>query len=264
MLSKQNNPMSSPILARHHLTGSKDKLKLDKEHFNSMEEIEIKENLPSSPKSHPPSPINFQTNSDTNKFISVNLPIIPTTPLPITVPQKKPISVIATPLSLATPKFVAPTNNNLFVPKSDLDYLVLASLLDREKDVPKKSNNKSSSFLPIFDKLFDDHQKKLNDKMMTSLLRARGSTGLSSHNPSANGGVKKKEKKKPKRPNKVKPQGCEWCHEKSSPVWRTGPSGRGSLCNACGLQWQKGFTIERAKDTLRKPRGEWQMERKHK
>ena len=71
--------------------------------------------------------------------------------------------------------------------------------------------------------------------------------------------TKIKDKKKPKRPNKVKLQGCEWCKVVSSPVWRGGPSGKGSLCNACGLQYMKGFTMERAKETLRKSRGEWKV-----
>jgi len=71
--------------------------------------------------------------------------------------------------------------------------------------------------------------------------------------------ISKKDKKKPKRPNKVKPMGCEWCKVTSSPVWRGGPTGKGSLCNACGLQYMKGFTMERAKETLRKNRGEWKI-----
>jgi len=240
MLSKKiNNPTTSPVLTRQHLTGSQNQLKLEKD-FNSMEDIEMK-NEPSSPQSqshsNPPSPLPFKSLQESNNFIALPL-------------------ILSGSVALPSAKGVPPSENKNFVPASDLDYLVLASILEREKSTPSKPCSSSKG---LFDRLFDDHQKK-NAKIMNVLLRARGSTGLSSHNSKKNKeGVKRKEKKKPKRPNKVKPQGCEWCHEKSSPVWRTGPSGRGSLCNACGLQWQKGFTIERAKETLRKPRGEWSV-----
>jgi len=33
---------------------------------------------------------------------------------------------------------------------------------------------------------------------------------------------------------------CEHCGSTNTPLWRSGPSGPKSLCNACGLRWAKG------------------------
>lgn len=33
---------------------------------------------------------------------------------------------------------------------------------------------------------------------------------------------------------------CEHCGSTNTPLWRSGPSGPKSLCNACGLRWTKG------------------------
>lgn len=30
---------------------------------------------------------------------------------------------------------------------------------------------------------------------------------------------------------------CEFCSATSTPIWRRGPSGKGTLCNACGVKW---------------------------
>jgi GATA zinc finger len=30
---------------------------------------------------------------------------------------------------------------------------------------------------------------------------------------------------------------CEFCHTNKTPMWRRGPSGKGTLCNACGVRW---------------------------
>lgn len=233
----QNSKTASPALARNHLTGSQDKLMIplrEKSPELEMEMNKTAEDHPSFSVSHPSSPIHF--GSENNQTLSLPPPpqfVQPACLLPVSGPT-----------------------SNAFIPASDFDYLLLGALMEREKAAPKKAHTPT---LTMYERQYEDHQKK-NAKLMTYLLKARGSTGLSNHN---NNNKVKKEKKKPKRPNKVKPQGCEWCHEKSSPVWRTGPSGRGSLCNACGLQWQKGFTIERAKETLRKPRGEWPVPNHH-
>ncbi|KAJ1542993.1 hypothetical protein HK405_009599, partial [Cladochytrium tenue] len=32
---------------------------------------------------------------------------------------------------------------------------------------------------------------------------------------------------------------CEYCGATSTPMWRKGPSGRGSLCNRCGVKWRQ-------------------------
>jgi len=30
---------------------------------------------------------------------------------------------------------------------------------------------------------------------------------------------------------------CEFCSTTTTPIWRRGPSGKGTLCNACGVKW---------------------------
>ncbi|GAM26344.1 hypothetical protein SAMD00019534_095190 [Acytostelium subglobosum LB1] len=49
---------------------------------------------------------------------------------------------------------------------------------------------------------------------------------------------------KPKRPKTEKVSSssstrvCEFCKCNTTPTWRRGPSGKGSLCNACGIKWR--------------------------
>ncbi|ORY94514.1 hypothetical protein BCR43DRAFT_494138 [Syncephalastrum racemosum] len=33
---------------------------------------------------------------------------------------------------------------------------------------------------------------------------------------------------------------CHYCGSKSTPMWRRGPKGAGTLCNACGVKWKNG------------------------
>lgn len=33
---------------------------------------------------------------------------------------------------------------------------------------------------------------------------------------------------------------CLYCGSKSTPMWRRGPQGAGTLCNACGVKWKHG------------------------
>eukprot|EP00833_Pecoramyces_ruminatium_P012155 jgi/Orpsp1_1/1186187/evm.model.d7180000048787.1 len=33
---------------------------------------------------------------------------------------------------------------------------------------------------------------------------------------------------------------CTYCGCKSTPIWRRGPEGTGTLCNACGVKWRSG------------------------
>jgi hypothetical protein len=30
---------------------------------------------------------------------------------------------------------------------------------------------------------------------------------------------------------------CDFCHATQTPMWRRGPGGKGTLCNACGVKW---------------------------
>jgi len=49
---------------------------------------------------------------------------------------------------------------------------------------------------------------------------------------------------------------CVHCNVTSTPLWRAGPSGPKTLCNACGVRWKKtGSVIPRARRTISKPSG---------
>jgi len=227
-------------------------------------------------------------------------------------------------------------SNIQFVPKTELDYLLLGCMLESQQMSPTQSSPNTQRTYSLYQKQFENHKKKgqqmgfktnngssafsmpfpqnnmtsgqsqyntnfnmqgkmpfqnynghntnqnINNMQMQNnklnLTRVNNNNNNNNipkqqQNVPPNNNINmimdddmdlssentKKEKKKPKRPNKVKPMGCEWCKVTSSPVWRGGPSGKGSLCNACGLQHMKGFTMERAKETLRKSRGEWKI-----
>jgi hypothetical protein len=32
---------------------------------------------------------------------------------------------------------------------------------------------------------------------------------------------------------------CLWCNARSTPTWRTGPEGHGTLCNRCGIKYAR-------------------------
>ena len=178
---------------------------------------------------------------------------------------------------------------NSFVPRTELDYLLLGCLLESQQNSPAQSSPNTVRACSMYQRQFENHKKKFDNPPMrfnnysVPMYHNSGQTlpnhklfqfnvpqNVTPKNPPRTfnapmeisnivSNSERKEKKKPKRPNKVKPQGCEWCKVNSSPVWRGGPSGKGSLCNACGLQYMKGFTMERAKETLRKSRGDWKV-----
>lgn len=45
---------------------------------------------------------------------------------------------------------------------------------------------------------------------------------------------------------------CLYCGSKSTPMWRRGPQGAGTLCNACGVKWKHGKILcgNSSQDTL--------------
>lgn len=49
---------------------------------------------------------------------------------------------------------------------------------------------------------------------------------------------------------------CNWCEETHTGVWRKGPDGK-YLCNACGLQYSRGYTEEQTRNRIKKSRGKW-------
>lgn len=48
------------------------------------------------------------------------------------------------------------------------------------------------------------------------------------------------EKKKVKQDHRTGTKKCLYCGSKSTPMWRRGPQGAGTLCNACGVKWKHG------------------------
>lgn len=56
--------------------------------------------------------------------------------------------------------------------------------------------------------------------------------------PKSNGNGKKK--------NKV----CEFCGTNDTPMWRRGPQGKGTLCNACGVKWSLKYRKKNGKEQV--------------
>lgn len=46
-------------------------------------------------------------------------------------------------------------------------------------------------------------------------------------------------KSEKKKKNVSKPRKCSHCQAEKTPLWRQGPLGKGTLCNACGVRWLK-------------------------
>ncbi|CAG8474240.1 1397_t:CDS:10 [Ambispora leptoticha] len=49
---------------------------------------------------------------------------------------------------------------------------------------------------------------------------------------------------------------CAYCGCKSTPMWRRGPDGAGTLCNACGVKWKQGKILSGTNTTTPRNRGE--------
>ncbi|CAG8448077.1 11832_t:CDS:10 [Ambispora gerdemannii] len=48
---------------------------------------------------------------------------------------------------------------------------------------------------------------------------------------------------------------CAYCGCKSTPMWRRGPDGAGTLCNACGVKWKQGKILSGTNATAPRNRG---------
>lgn len=67
------------------------------------------------------------------------------------------------------------------------------------------------------------HSKRQSSPPSTTMSAPAGSSKHSRSN-GTNGSLKK----------------CLYCGSKSTPMWRRGPQGAGTLCNACGVKWKHG------------------------
>ncbi|KAI8050143.1 uncharacterized protein B0P05DRAFT_563249 [Gilbertella persicaria] len=70
---------------------------------------------------------------------------------------------------------------------------------------------------------------------------------------------------KPKsNPNQNQIKKCLYCGSKSTPMWRRGPQGAGTLCNACGVKWKHGKILSEHPDQYTLERRPSKPERKRK
>jgi len=72
-------------------------------------------------------------------------------------------------------------------------------------------------------------------------------------------GKKKPETKKITKPSSNKPSNskkrkCEFCGTVETPMWRRGPTGKGTLCNACGVKWSLKFRKRAGKKSSKSDR----------
>ena len=47
---------------------------------------------------------------------------------------------------------------------------------------------------------------------------------------------------------------CGYCNCSSTPMWRRGPKGPSTLCNACGVKWKHGKILQDQVDTQNEPK----------
>ncbi|KAG9283989.1 hypothetical protein G9A89_005496 [Geosiphon pyriformis] len=73
----------------------------------------------------------------------------------------------------------------------------------------------------------------------SKLTQETSATTESTNPPSATSGANKR---------------CAYCSCKSTPMWRRGPDGAGTLCNACGVKWKQGKILSGANPASVKPR----------
>jgi hypothetical protein len=49
---------------------------------------------------------------------------------------------------------------------------------------------------------------------------------------------------------------CLYCGSKSTPMWRRGPQGAGTLCNACGVKWKHGKILCNNNEETKEKKGD--------
>ncbi|KAI7852471.1 hypothetical protein BDC45DRAFT_188415 [Circinella umbellata] len=78
------------------------------------------------------------------------------------------------------------------------------------------------------------HSSKANNNTSSnSNSKSNNNSNTKSRSNSNGGGVKK----------------CLYCGSKTTPMWRRGPQGAGTLCNACGVKWKHGKILQNASGT---------------
>ncbi|ORY81703.1 hypothetical protein LY90DRAFT_697679 [Neocallimastix californiae] len=144
-------------------------------------------------------------------------------------------------------------------------------LLQAQSSISRHTRKKSKRSLSSFSEYYSNTEKEspVNSKTLATTHKKINSTSNISPTPAPTRGRKKqnnirktaitnsalqttgttrkrsKAKSETSSPAKRSPanrQGrvCEYCGGSETPMWRRGPSGKGSLCNKCGVKWKSG------------------------
>ncbi|KAI7871753.1 hypothetical protein BDF14DRAFT_1758602 [Spinellus fusiger] len=112
------------------------------------------------------------------------------------------------------------------MPMEDEGYLQRTSLMDAWSSSDDNSWEKDTvlSPKPVPGTSFGSPQSITASVSSSSTKRGGGSSSSNGGGGGVNGSIKK----------------CLYCGSKSTPMWRRGPQGAGTLCNACGVKWKHG------------------------
>jgi len=144
-------------------------------------------------------------------------------------------------------------------------------LLQAQSNMNRHARKKSRRSVSSFSEYYSNSEKEtpISSKAIAAAHRRISSTSnvLPSPTPAARGrkkqnnirktaitnsalqttGTRKRSKTKsetgsPAKRSPANSQGkvCEYCGGSETPMWRRGPSGKGSLCNKCGVKWKSG------------------------
>jgi len=143
-------------------------------------------------------------------------------------------------------------------------------LLQAQSNMSRHARKKSRRSISSFSEYYSNSEKEtpISSKALAAAHRRISSTSNTLPNPPSTKGRKKqntmrktaitnsalqntgtrkrsKTKSETNSPAKRSPansQGkvCEYCGGSETPMWRRGPSGKGSLCNKCGVKWKSG------------------------
>ncbi|ORX57887.1 Bromodomain-domain-containing protein [Piromyces finnis] len=144
-------------------------------------------------------------------------------------------------------------------------------LLQAQSSMSRHARKKSRRSISTFSEYYSNSEKEtpISNKAIAAAHRRISSTSnvLPSPTPASRGrkkqnnirktaitnsalqttGTRKRSKTKsetssPAKRSPANSQGkvCEYCGGSETPMWRRGPSGKGSLCNKCGVKWKSG------------------------
>ncbi|KAF2076788.1 hypothetical protein CYY_001914 [Polysphondylium violaceum] len=147
-------------------------------------------------------------------------------------------------------------NNNNIKNYNSKDSLLLKIPLDLdfnpiEIDKKTESNlkhliNSNNSNIVLNNNFFNNNNNN----------NSSSNNNLNNNNNNSNNNNTKKPKEDKFSTSSTTMRVCEFCGSTATPTWRRGPSGKGSLCNACGIKWRL-----KGKDGVYKPPSQKQQNR---